>query len=43
MKIVIFRFFEIRILISISVSIKIGTKFEFMEFDCDVRQLLSGW
>ena len=40
---VIFRFFEIRILISIWVSIKIETKFEFMEFDCDVKELLSGW
>ena len=35
---VIFRFFEIRILISIWVSIKIETKFEFMEFDCDVKR-----
>ena len=40
---VIFHFFEIRILISIWVSIKIETKFEFMKFDCDVRQLLSYW
>ena len=36
-------FFEIQILISIWVSIKIETKFEFMEFDCDVKELLSGW
>ena len=40
---VIFRFFEIRISISIWVSIKTETKFEFMEFDCDVKELLSGW
>ena len=40
---VIFHFFEIRILISIWVSIKIDTKFEFMQFDCDVTELLSGW
>ena len=40
---VIFRFFEMQILISIWVSIKIETKFEFMEFDCDVKELLSGW
>ena len=40
---VIFHFFEIRILISIWVSIKIETKFEFMEFDCDVKELSSGW
>ena len=40
---VIFRFFEIRILISIWVSIKIETKFEFIEFDCDVKEVLSGW
>ena len=29
----IFLFFEI----------KIETKFEFMEFDCDVKNLLPGW
>ena len=39
----IFLFFEIQILISIWVSIKIETKFEFMEFDCDVKELSSGW
>ena len=39
----IFLFFEIRILISIWFSIKIETKTEFMEFDCDVKELLSGW
>ena len=38
----IFLFFEIQISISIWVSIKIETKFEFMEFDCDVKELLSG-
>ena len=38
----IFLFFELRISISIWVSIKIETKFEFMEFDCDVKELLSG-
>ena len=38
-----FRFFEIRILISIWVSIKIETKSEFIEFDCDVKEVLSGW
>ena len=36
-------FFEIRALISIWVSIKIETKFEFMEFDCDVKEILSDW
>ena len=36
-----FRFFEMRILISIWVSIKIETKFEFMKVDCDVGELLS--
>ena len=40
---VIFHFFEIRILTSIWVSIKIETKFEFMEFDCGVKEVLSGW
>ena len=40
---VIFRFFEIWILISIWASIKIETKFEFMEFDCDVKEVLSGY
>ena len=39
----IFRFFEIWILISIWASIKIETKFEFMEFDCDVKEVLSGY
>ena len=38
-----FLFFKIGISISIRVSIKIKTKLEFMEFDCDVRELLSGW
>ena len=32
-----------RILISILVSIKIETKFEFIESDCDVEKLLSDW
>ena len=32
-----------RILIPIWVSIEIETKFEFMELDCDVKELLSGW
>ena len=32
----IFFSFEIRILISIWFSIKIETKFQFMEFDCDI-------
>ena len=36
-----FHFYEIRILISILVSIKIETKFEFIESDCDVEKLLS--
>ena len=35
--------FFLNILISIWVSIKIETKFEFMEFDCDVKEVLSGW
>ena len=30
-------FFEIRILVSIWVAINMETKFEFMEFDCDVK------
>ena len=38
----IFRFYEIQISISNWVSIKIETKLEFMEFDCDVKELLSG-
>ena len=38
----IFLFIEIRILISIWASIKIETKFEFLEFDCDVKELLRG-
>ena len=33
-------FFEIKILISILVSSKIETKFEFMEINCDVKVLL---
>ena len=40
---IIFRFYEIRILISIWVSIKIEKKFEFIEFDCDVNEVLSGY
>ena len=36
-----FGFFEIRILISVWVSIKIETKLEFMEVDCDIKELLS--
>ena len=32
-----FRFFQIRILI----SLKIESKFEFMEVDCDVKEILS--
>ena len=39
----LFLFFEIRILISIWVSVKIETKFEFMELDCDFKEPLSGW
>ena len=39
----VFLFFEIRILISIWISIKIETKFEFMEFDRVVKEVLSGW
>ena len=39
----IFLFFEIRNVISICVSIKIEPKFEFMECDCDVKELLSDW
>ena len=35
-----FHFFEIKILISILVSSKIETKFEFMEINCDVKVLL---
>ena len=38
----IFRFYEIQISISNWASIKIETKLEFMEFDCDVKELLSG-
>ena len=38
-----FRFFEMRVLISIWVSIKIETKFEFMKVGCDVGELLSEW
>ena len=38
----IFCFYEIQISISNWVSIKIETKLEFMEFDCDVKELLSG-
>ena len=32
-----FHFFEIKILITILVSSKIETKFEFMEVHCDVK------
>ena len=39
----IFRFFEIQILISIWVPIKIETKLEFMKIDCDVKEPLLGW
>ena len=39
---VIFHFFEIQTLISFWVSIKIEAKFEFMGFDCNVKELLSG-
>ena len=39
---VIFHFFEIQILISFRVSIKIEAKFEFMGLDCNVKELLSG-
>ena len=39
----IFRFFEIQILISIWVPIKIETKFEFMKIVCDVKEPLLGW
>ena len=35
-----FHFFEIKILISILVSSKIETKFEFKEINCDVKVLL---
>ena len=38
-----FRFFEMRVLILIWVSIKIETKFEFMKVGCDVGELLSEW
>ena len=39
----IFRFFEMQILISIWVSIKIETKPDFMKVDSDVGELLSEW
>ena len=38
-----FGFFEKQIPISIWVSIKIETKLEFMEVDCDVKEFLSDW
>ena len=40
---VIFCFFWTRILISVWVSIKTETKLEFIKFDCDVKEVLSGW